>query len=125
MTDFIRAPYHQIANTNVYANNIKKNRGQYHLWRYIFDYSVEQPKLDPIPIKLKGSSSLSLFRYMNISHLLSDLQKQKLSFISPRLWNDPFEQLFYQEDGVYISEVRYYIRCICFSYDWIDSEEAS
>ena len=126
MINFIPAPYSKIANTtNVFANNIKQIQGQYRLWRYIFDYAVEQPKLDPIPVKLKSKKGLSLFRYMNASHLLSDLKEQKLSFVSPYLWDDPFEKLFFEQRGVSICNIRYFIRCICFTYDWIESEEAS
>ena len=125
MINFIPAPYSKIANTtNVFANNIKQIQGQYRLWRYIFDYAVEQPKLDPIPVKLKSKKGLSLFRYMNASHLLSDLKEQKLSFVSPELWNDPFEKLFFRE-SIKIGQINYSIRCICLTYDWIESEEAA
>lgn len=123
--EFIRTSYSCITGSNVFANNIKKVQGRYRLWRYIYDYNVEQPKLDPIPIKIKSNKELPLFRYMNASRLLSDIQMHKLSFISPCLWADPFEQLFFREEGVVIGGATYYIRCICFTYDWIESEEAA
>ena len=61
---------------------------------------------------------------MNASHLLSDLKEQKLSFVSPELWNDPFEKLFFRE-SIKIGQINYSIRCICLTYDWIESEEAA
>ena len=126
MIHFIPAPYKQIDGcSNVFINNMKIIQGRPRIWRYVFDYDVEQPKLDPVPIKLKSSEGLSLFRYMNESHFLSDLNAQQLTFISPKLWNDPFERLFYADGGVVIGNAKYYIRCICLTYDWIESEEAA
>lgn len=126
MRDFIRAPYSPIKGTsNVFVNNIKQIQGQYRLWKYVFDYEVEQPKLEPIPVKIKSKSGLSLFRYMKVSNLLSDIKAKELAFVSPSLWGDPFEQLFFKKDGIIINNITYFVRCICFTYDWIESEEAA
>lgn len=126
MIDFIRAKYSLVDGcTNVFKNNIKEVQGQYRLWRYVFDYIVEEPKLDPVPVKIKSKEGLSLFRYMRASNFLADLQSQQLTFISPGLWEDPFEQLFFRDSGIKIGDTTYYIRCICFTYDWIESEEAA
>jgi hypothetical protein len=126
MTQFINAPYKKVDSyQNVYANNLKVVQGQYRLWRYVYDYEVEEPKLEPVPLKLKSKKGLPLFRYVSASNFLSDLNASQLSFISPKLWNDPFEQQFYREEGISINGKTYYIRCICLTYDWIESEEAA
>lgn len=126
MLHFIPAPYYLIDNSShVFINNMKVIQGVPRIWRYVFDYDVEQPKLDPVPIKLKSNKVLSLFRYMTASHFLSDLNSQHLTFISPKLWNDPFERMFYVDDGIVIGNYRYFTRCICLTYDWIESEEAA
>ena len=59
-----------------------------------------------------------------LSIATTDLKEQKLSFVSPELWNDPFEKLFFRE-SIKIGQINYSIRCICLTYDWIESEEAA
>lgn len=125
MLQFIPAPYTPVNNCHrVYKNNFSIVDSRYRLWKYVFDYSVEQPKLEPVPIKYKGRKGLSLFRYMSASHFLKDAAAGSISFISPALWNDPFERLFFREP-IQIGQIQYSIRCICLTYDWIESEEAA
>lgn len=125
MTPFIPSPYKKVGNlTNVFANNIKSVQGRYRLWKYVYDYDVEEPKLETIPLKDKKRKGLSLFRYLQVSHFLSDAATRCLTFISPALWNDPFEKLFFRET-IIIGQIQYSIRCICLTYDWIESEEAA
>ncbi len=126
MIQFIQAPYDIVKGcSHVFTNNMKLIQGERRIWRYVFDYDVEQPKLEPVPQKYKSKGGLAFFRYMTASHFLSDLNSQQLTFISPKLWNDPFERLFYIDDGIEIGGIKYYIRCICLTYDWIESEETA
>lgn len=126
MSQFIISPYVPVNNySQVFANNIKIVEGRYRLWKYIYDYDVEQPRLEPIPVKYKKAKGLSLFRYQRSSFFLKDIQAKQLTFVSPELWNDPFESLFFDDKGIFINGKPYYIRCICFTYDWIEGEEAS
>ena len=62
---------------------------------------------------------------MKASFFCADLKAQQLTFLSPGSWGDPFEQLFFKDEGVVIGNEKYYIRCICLTYDPIESEEAS
>lgn len=125
MNPFISSPYNNVGGLKrVFANNIKPVQGVYRLWKYIYDYDVEEPKLEPIPIKYKRGKGLSLFRYLSASHFLKDVTTRSLTFVSPALWNDPFEKLFFREP-IQIGEIYYSIRCICLTYDWIESEEAA
>lgn len=126
MLNYTIAPYGPVNDcSHVFINNMKIIQGRPRIWRYIFDYDVEQPKLDPVPLKLKSKKGLSLFRYMTASRFLSDLNARHLTFLSPTLWSDPFERLFYLDEGIKIGRVKYFIRCICLTYDWIESEEAA
>lgn len=61
---------------------------------------------------------------MHASYFNRDAASYRLSFVSPALWNDPFEKLFYIE-SIQIGQINYSIRCICLTYDWIESEEAA
>lgn len=125
MIHYTKAPYFSIFPNNVFANNIIKTNGIYRLWRYVFDYEVEQPRLEAIPVKRKDTKGLSLFRYMRAPFFFKDLSDSKLTFLSPTLWEDPFEKLFYKEQGLCIGDNTYYVECICLTYDWIESEEAA
>ena len=99
-------------------------QGQRRLWRHIYDYSKDIIRRQLIPIKLKSNKNLHLFRYQQASHFIRDAASCRLTFISPALWNDPFEKLFFRE-SIQIGQIKYSIRCICLTYDWIESEEAA
>lgn len=118
---YIDAPYWKVKGlNNVFANNIRTNQEAYRIWRYVWDYEVDMPKLDVVPLKFKQAKGLSLFRYIRYDRLKDDIDNNKLTFISPALWTDPFERLLFPL-GKDICD----IACICFTYDWIESEEAA
>ena len=67
---------------------------------------------------------LYISRYMPFTRLLSELNNQTFSFVSPTKWQDPFERVFYEENLI-INNQRYDIRCICATYDYVYNEEAA
>lgn len=122
---FIQSHYKRVNKCpNVLINNSRMIQGQRRLWRYIYDYSKDIIRRQLIPVKLKSNKNLHLFRYQQASHFIRDATSYRLTFISPALWNDPFEKLFFRE-SIQIGQINYSIRCICLTYDWIESEEAA
>lgn len=119
---FLSAPYKKVkTNETVFANNLRiEEQHPYRIWRYVWDYEVDMPKLDVVPMVYKQIKGLSLFRYTQYDTLEDDINNNKLTFISPVLWKDPFEKQLYP-----IGNGLCDIACICFTYDWIESEEAA
>lgn len=122
---YISSRYRKVTGChNVFINNSRMVHNQRRLWRCVFDYIKEKPKREIIPVKLKSNGNLHLFRYMQASHFIRDAASCRLTFVSPVLWNDPFEKLFFRE-SIQIGKIEYSVRCICMTYDWIESEEAA
>ncbi|MBQ0153865.1 MAG: hypothetical protein KBS70_03665 [Bacteroidales bacterium] len=66
----------------------------------------------------------SFYRYMPLSRVLPMLQKQELTFASPALWADPYEQYFLETDYSAFGYIQPKIYCACFRNDQLN-EEAS
>ena len=60
---------------------------------------------------------LTLFRYMPFSRLYTELKEKTITFLSPKLWEDPFEGAFLDMDKCHN------IKCICFTYNGSIGEE--
>lgn len=109
---------------NIYVNNIKKVNGLYRIWRYVFNYDIEEPIIEVAPIRFKGIKKLSLFRYQNYKLFNAALANNEMVFVSPKKWPDPFESYLFQ-DPITIGKYTFHIACCCFTYDWVESEEAA
>lgn len=60
---------------------------------------------------------LTLFRFMPFSHLYTELEQKSMTFLSPKLWRDPFENAFLNL-GNQID-----LKCLCFTYNGSIGEE--
>lgn len=75
--------------------------------------------------KVKGDTELdiapkwplTLFRYMPFSRLYTELENKTMTFLSPKLWKDPFESAFLDLwKGIDL-------KCLCFTYNGSIGEE--
>ncbi len=64
----------------------------------------------------------TLFKYTSFSWFYYMIENQTISFLSPKLWKDPFEKLFYDENLHFDSN--YLNGCICFTYKRSKGEES-
>lgn len=106
-----------------------KNDGSAKVTKWISDYINERParvttSFTPPAHSDKPWHPLYISRYMPFNRLLEDLKDNKITFLSPRLWTDPFESLLYRDDLKFDGK-HYDIRCICATYDSVYNEEAA
>lgn len=60
---------------------------------------------------------LTLYRFMPFSRLYTELEKECLTFLSPKLWKDPFESAFLElGNGIDL-------KCLCFTHNGSIGEE--
>lgn len=59
---------------------------------------------------------LTLYRYMPFSRLYTELEEKTITFLSPKLWEDPFESAFFLPNS-------HDIKCICLTYNGSIGEE--
>ena len=95
--------------------------------KWISDYK----KAIPVPIAKDFSNTKGrpwhpfyINRYISFSHFKTDITKRNLTFVSPSLWFDPYETVFFDKNLV-IGEKHVKIMCICATYDYVDGEEAA
>ena len=106
------------------SNDLQLNTdGGAEVTKWVTDYKYACPKPITTYFSQKPWHPLYVNRYMSLQRLLTDLQNSTLSFLSPKLWKDPFERTFY-DDNLTINNRHYDIRCICTTYDYVENEEA-
>ena len=117
--------------TNLYVSeDIQKHKDHAEISKWVTDYEKACPKQITSYFTLGRKSNnapwhpLYVNRYMPLSRLITEIQDNTLNFISPLLWQDPFERVFYQEK-LAIKDKQYDIRCICSTYDYVENEEAA
>ena len=98
-------------------------------------WQTDYKKGRPTPIEYHFPSSVAgkshspwhpffINRYISFSRFYVELMEQKFFFLSPCLWKDPYENVFYNK-GLQINGKLVDVRCICTTYDRVDSEESS
>lgn len=112
--------------TNLYiTKDIQRYADHAEISKWVTDYEKACPKQITSYFTFKAPwHPLYLNRYMPIYRLITEIQDNTLNFISPLLWQDPFERVFYQKELV-IEGKKYDIRCICSTYDYVENEEAA
>ena len=118
--------------SNVYISNdiiCNETDGSAKITKWISDYEKACPmgittSFTPLTGGNKAWHPLYISRYMPFNRLLEDLKDNKITFLSPRLWTDPFESLLYRDDLKFDGK-HYDIRCICATYDSVYNEEAA
>lgn len=122
---FVPAPYFSVPDSeNVFINNARIGTS-IRLWKYMYDYDVSMPRLEVIPDKLHSKGDLPLFRIFRFSDLSNAVANNKLTFISPEKWEDPFEKLIFRQTVKTEDQNVYSVACLCMSYDRIENEEAA
>ncbi len=113
------------------SNDIEwnKNDGSAKVTKWISDYINECPvgvttSFTPPARSDKPWHPLFIHRYIPIDRLMEDILDNNITFVSPNLWDDPFESKFYKDD-LKIDEKPVDIRCICTTYDCVYNEEAA
>lgn len=95
--------------------------------KWVSDYKSACPKTIEIHFPASGEKPWHPFfinHYIRSSYFKSDIDKNQITFVSPILWFDPFENVFYDERLV-IGNKNVDIRCICATYDYVDGEESA
>ncbi len=93
----------------------------------VSDYENACPKPIEIHFPALGNEPWHPFyinHYISSSYFKSDIEKNQITFVSPILWFDPFENVFYDE-SLKIGDKNVDIRCICATYDYVDGEESA
>ena len=67
----------------------------------------------------------TVFKYMPLNRFIANVDNQELVFVSPELWYDPFEQLYYRTDYSSHSYLLEDIACLCLSEKSSTNEDAS
>lgn len=70
----------------------------------------------------ESNDKLLAFKYVNANRILNDIKEDKFTFVSPSLWRDPFEQLFYK-DSIEIDNNFYSVKCCCLAFNSFENEE--
>lgn len=71
------------------------------------------------------SDITNLYKYMPLNRFLSMLDEQKLTFVSPETWYDPFETRFYLADYSKFKFDKPEVYCMCLTDQGYENEEAS
>lgn len=115
------------------SNDIEwdKSDGSAKVTKWISDYLQESPHKETTYFtqteRTNGEGPWHPFfihRYTNIDRFIEDVSDKKITFLSPKLWDDPFESNFYN-DKLKIDKKDIDIRCICSTYDCVYNEEAA
>lgn len=126
----IHKPYYfRMKSTHVYVSDdlYKDYNGNVTVKKWISDYEKAYPKEIDIHFPASGKKAWHPFyinRYIPFSHFKSDIDNKRLTFVSPILWEDPFENVFYDEN-LTIKNKKVNIACVCATYDYVDGEEAA
>lgn len=70
----------------------------------------------------ENDNKLLAFKYGNANRTLKDIKEGKFTFVSPLLWRDPFEQLYY-ENIKEIDNKLYSVKCFCLALNSFENEE--
>lgn len=102
------------------------NSGSFAPWRKVSkNVFVESGlRIDKESVFLNGEKDRRIVasKYMPLSRFLEAVKNKKFSFLSPLLWRDPFEMLFYKPK-VKIENEYYCINACCFAGNDIQNEE--
>ena len=101
--------------------------GSFTVKKWLSNYEKACPQPIEIHFPVSGKRPWHPFyinRYIPFSYFKSDIEKNAITFVSPLLWDDPFENVFYDEN-LTINGKKVDIRCICATYDYVDGEEAA
>lgn len=71
------------------------------------------------------SDIINLYKYMPLNRFLKMLDEQKLTFVSPETWYDPFETRFYLADYSKYNFTKPQVYCMCLTDKGYENEEAS
>lgn len=71
------------------------------------------------------SDITNLYKYMPLKRFLSMVDEQKLTFVSPETWYDPFETRFYLADYSKFKFDKPEVYCMCLTDKGYENEEAS
>ena len=98
---------------------IKRANGVYVSDRIIFDSGGNTvcKVMGETELDVDSKWPLTFFRYLPFSRLFTELENNILTFLSPTLWDDPFESAFY---GLY---KQHNVKCLCFTYNGSIGEE--
>jgi hypothetical protein len=61
---------------------------------------------------------------MKFAYFKEEIQNNKLTFISPLLWKDPYETIFFEKNKI-IKGDTFNLWCICSAYDSVSNEESA
>lgn len=67
----------------------------------------------------------TLYKYIRYSYLESSINKSTITFVSPQLWEDPFERRFLLTDYSSLNFHQPELACLCLTSDDINNEEAA
>lgn len=101
--------------------NIKSWTNTVLLHKNVHDYVTGKVFSMPITNPLR-SRPFTLFKYMPASRFLEDVKQQRMAFVSPESWYDPFGSIFYKSKCE-IRGIMYDVTCICMTYDKTATEE--
>lgn len=68
-----------------------------------------------------SNGSIHLYRYMPLKRFMDIVQKRAIAFVSPYLWHDPFEFLFYNPNTK-IGDLYYNVYALCFTVNSTNEE---
>lgn len=78
-----------------------------------------------IPINIPKLYKRKLYRYIPLKYVQSMIEDKILTFVNPKLWNDPFERIYLETDYSKLGYTRpNKVYCLC-TRNSIDNEEAS
>ena len=118
--------------SNVFISNDiiwNETDGSAKITKWVSDYEKACPmgittSFTPLIGEKKTWHPLYINRYVSIDRLLEDIKHNQITFLSPELWTDPFESIFYNKE-LEIEDKPIDIRCICTTYDYVYNEEAA
>jgi len=81
-------------------------------------------RIDKESVLLNGEheTRIVVAKYMPLSRFVSNVKNKEFAFLSPLLWSDPFEMLFYNPK-LHVETEDYYINACCFAGNDIQNEE--
>ncbi len=125
--DFTPMLFHIFNNecSHVYCSDRLQHNadGTFDISAYHSDYKTLEPRKYTIHYDQK-KHRFYVNRYIRFRYFKNEILNNKLFFISPLLWKDPYETVFF-ENNMQIGNDKYNVWCICTTYESVFNEESA
>lgn len=88
-------------------------------------YSVKHSRYDNVHLLNGYEPRKYLYKYVRYSSFIDSVRSHRLVFVSPNLWQDPWECVYYETDYCSYNYIRPQIACLCTTENATENEYAA